>query len=296
MTLALRRPRPVLAIGAIAVLLLAGCSADAPEAEPSVTDDATGTDGSGPDGMTQLGDAEPDGTGISGLVAAVSDSLMQVQETDSQTAVTWTDDTVITRTAPVGLDTVAVGSCVVAIAPAVDEGSSETAAATSVMVSEPVDGECTAGFVMAGGPPSGELPEGAERPEGMQPPERMDLPEGGEMPENGELPEGMAGAFGQMVSGRVTAVSGRTLTVETTDPDGGTATETVETDADTAVTATIAADSSAIAVGLCATVRGETDSRGGMTATTIALSDAGEDGCAVRVGGMRPPANGADDD
>lgn len=311
MTTVLRRPRSVLALGAIAVLTLSGCSSGTADAEPTADADDAGADESA-DGLTQLGDGEEfGGNGVSGLIAAVSDALMQVQETDSQTAVTWTEDTVITRTASVGLDTVAVGSCVAAMVPTVDEGSTETVVATSVTVSDPVDGECSAGFGGVGGlggPPSGDLPEGTERPdggegqEGMEPPEGMELPEGGELPEDGELPEGMGGsdgmaaAFGQVVSGRVTAVSGSTLTVETTDADGVTATETVETDADTAVTATVAADASAIAVGLCALVRGETDTRGGMTATTIGLSDAGEDGCTARMGALRTPANGGDDD
>lgn len=288
MTTVLRRSRSVLALGAIAVLMLAGCSSGTAEAEPTAGADDAGADEStgsptGPGDGEELG-----GNGVSGLIASVSDALMQVQETDSQTAVTWTEDTVITRAAAVGLDTVAVGSCVVAIAPAAEEGSTETTVATSVMVSDPVDGECSAGFGGgSGGAPSGELPED------------MQLPEGMEVPEDGEMPEGMedlASAFGQMVSGLVTAVSGSTLTVETTDADGVTATETVETDADTAVTATVAADASAIAVGLCAAVGGETDTRGGMTATTIALSDAGEDGCTARMGGMRTPANGGDDE
>ena len=303
MTLALRRPRPVLALGAMAVLLLAGCSSGTAEAEPTVAgadeDEDADVDADEDEGdLRRLGEGDEPG-GVSGLIAAVSDALMQVQETDSQTAVTWTEDTVITRTSPVELDAVAVGSCVLAMVPYVDEGSTETAVAISVTVSDPVDGECSAGFGGVGGPGG---PPSRELQEGMEPPEGMDIPESGERPEGGELPEGlqgsdgMAGAFGQVVSGRVTAVSGSRLTVETTDADGGTATETVETGSDTAVTATVAADASAIAVGLCASVRGEADTRGGMTATTIGLSDAGEDGCTARMGAVRTPADGRDDD
>ena len=305
MTTALGHRRAVLALGAIAVLLLAGCSSGTADADPN----PDATDATDEPERPEGGD-EPGGNGISGLIAAVSDTLMQVQETDSQTAVTWTDDTVINRTVQVGLDAIALGSCVVALAPAVEEGSTTTAAATTVTVSDPVDGECSARFGGRPGPPSGELAEGMEPPEGMAPPggmappEGMEIPGRGEMPEDGDLPEpterpgggeSMA-AFGQVVSGRVTAVSGSSLTVETTDADGVTATEAVETDADTLITTTVAADATAIAVGLCAVVLGETDNRGGMTAATIELSDAGPDGCSTRAGGMRIPTNGGDDD
>jgi hypothetical protein len=292
-TTALRHPRPTFALGAVTVLLLAGCSFGTADAEPTADDTAASdsTGGDGADGLTQLGaGAGPGGNGISGLVAAVSDSLMQVQETDSQTAVTWTDETVVTRTVAVALDAIAVGSCVVAMAPAAEDGTTPVVA-TTVTVSEPVDEECTATFgaFQPGGPTS--LEDGAERPDdggALQLPEGGELPEGMEPPEGAELPEGMPGGaamgtFGQLVSGRATAVSGSTLTVEATGADGVATTETVEVDAETVVTATVAADASAIAVGLCASVRGETDTRGGMTATTIALSDAGDDGCTIRM-------------
>lgn len=275
MTTAPRRPSTALAVALVsAALLLAGCSPGTADAQPTADADDTGADGLERPG----GDEMPGGNGISGVIAAVSDTVMQVQSTDSQTAVTWTDETEVTRTVTVGLDAIIVGSCVLAMAPAAEEGSTEVAVATTVTVSDPVDGECAAGFGAfrgSGGPATGEMPEGFEPPEGMPFP-------GGELPGDGELPEGMIGApgaFGQMVNGRVTTVSGSNLTVETTDVDGVATTESIELDADTVVTATVTADATAVAVGLCATVRGEADTRGGMTATTIALSDPGENGC-----------------
>lgn len=288
-TTALRRPSPALAVAVVsAALLLAGCSSGTPEAEPTPT--AEDTDEVDPNQPVGEGE-QPGGNGISGLIAAITDSVMQVQSTDSQTAVTWTDETEVTRTVTVGLDSITVGSCVFATAPTAEEGSTAATVATSVTVSDPVDGECAAGFESfggAGGQATGEMPEDFEVPEGMT------------VPEDGELPEGMegmtGGSFGQMVNGLVTAVSGTTLTVEATDADGVVTTETIETDAETVVTATVEADTTAIAVGLCATVGGETDTRGGMTATTIALSDAGEDGCTTATGGGRMPANGGEDE
>ena len=106
------------------------------------------------------------------------------------------------------------------------------------------------------------------------------------------------GGFGQMVSGLVTTVAGATITIEVTDQEGATTSQTVEASADTVVTTTVAADASAIAVGLCAAVDGETDDRGGMTASTIRVSEAGEDGCSSRmggIGGMAPPSGMGDD-
>jgi len=84
-----------------------------------------------------------------------------------------------------------------------------------------------------------------------------------------------------------------------TDEDGATTTETIEVDADTTYTATVAADPSAIAVGLCASAQGETDTRGGMAAATLLLSDAGVDGCSRGTGmgiGMVVPGGGGSDD
>lgn len=279
------RISPMVALAATAVLVLAGCSAGTADAEPTPTPTAAGDEGDAPVRQGSVGD--PAGSGISGLIAAVSDSLMQVQEADSQTGVTWTDETVFTRTVTVGLDAIAVGSCVVAMAPEAEEGV--TSVASTVLVSDPVDGECTAGFGAFRGPnpAAGEMPGGFEPPDGMQlpegvePPEGFELPEGVEPPEAGERPEGMigGGAFGQLVAGRVAAVSGAALTVESTDADGVATSETIALDGDTEVTATVAADPTAIAVGLCAAVRGDTDTRGGMTATTVSLSEPGENGC-----------------
>ena len=107
----------------------------------------------------------------------------------------------------------------------------------------------------------------------------------------------MPGGFGQVTAGLVTAVSGTTITVEVTDVDGATTTEAIEVDADTTYTATVAADASAIAVGLCASAQGESDTRGGMTAATLLLSDAGVDGCSRGTGiGMAAPGGGGSDD
>jgi hypothetical protein len=275
-------PHPAVALGVVAVLVLAGCSSGGSgTAGETAKPTAAATEAPG-----VPGDGMPGGGGISGLIASVSDGTMQVQETDSQTAVTWTDETVVTRTATVAFDQVTVGSCVMGILD--DAGTT----ATSLVVSEPVDGECSAGFG-GGGPGQGGdgLPSLDDDSDGAQPPEPTEMPDGGDVPQPTEMPDGGGiGGFGQVVSGLVTAVAGTTITVDVTDEEGATTSQTVEASADTVVTTTVAADASAIEVGQCAAVDGETDDRGGMTASTIRLSEAGEDGCSSRMGGMRPPS------
>ncbi|MDR2379376.1 MAG: hypothetical protein LBD70_08145 [Bifidobacteriaceae bacterium] len=179
--------------------------------------------------------------GVSGVIAAVTDALLQVQDSEKQTAVAYSADTVITAQVAGAAADVAVGLCVTAIGQAAtpdDEGAAgdegagqEVFAAATVAVSQPEsDGACAAGFGGARGGSfgSGELPEGG-MPEGGMP--------GGELSE-GETPPGMpsgrgsagpgfAGETGDgagqmpggamaanMASGLVTAVDGETVTVE----------------------------------------------------------------------------------
>lgn len=288
--LRLLRTRSIVALGAVTVLMLAGCSSGEDDTGSEASPTAT-AGGLNPEAAGDL----PGGGGVSGLIASVTDSVMQVQATDSQTAVTWTADTVVTRTVAATIDKVAVGSCVVGMgaAPTGNATSAPTADSTSsiatrVSISQPVDGVCSAGFPGARG--GGQMPDGArptalpegggKMPDGARP---TALPEGG-----GQMPDG---GFGGVTAGLVTAVAGTTITVEATDPDGATTSETITVDSTTTYTATEASDASAIAVGLCATAQGEDDTSGGMTATSIVLSDAGENGCSGPGGiGMRPPS------
>lgn len=241
----------------------------------------------------------PGGGGVTGEIAAVSDALIQVQGDDGQTAVTWDDGTTITQTVAAALSDVTVGSCVVAAG--ADESGT---AATSVAVTPAQDGSCTGGFGGFGGFGGG----GGERPEDM--PEGMptDMPSGGPdrtMPDGAptDLPEGGDGAFGgfAMTAGLVTAVDGTTITVERTDPGGGDATTTTVTvDDATTYTTTVAADASALAVGRCVAAQGEADDSGRVAATSLTVSDAGDEGdegCGVaRRGGGMPGAPGQDEE
>lgn len=268
------RPRLLAAPATAAVLvLLAACSGG--------SDDTAGADSSA--AATQAPAAQQGGTrgggGTTGEVAAVSDALLQVQGDDGQTAVTWDDATTISQTVTAALADVTVGSCVVAMTSADDDA----AAATSVAITSPVDGECTGGLgggAGGGGMPGGAAPADGELPDGAP----TDLPE---MPDGvptggtgGEPPAG--GGFGGITAGLVTAVDGSTITLE---PGDDATAATVTVDDATTYTRTVTADATAIAVGRCVTAQGASDSSGQVAATALVLSDAGDDGCSTGFGG-----------
>lgn len=266
------RRRFALAVPAAAVavlLMLTACSSGSADGSTEATSaPAQDQRAAGrPDGM-------PGGGGVSGTIAAISGAVLQIQDTDSQTAVAYTADTVITQTVSATLDQVAVGSCILAVAP----GSTDDATAiptSTVSITQALDGACSRGF---GG---GQMPTGM--PEGMPTDMPTDLPVGmpTDMPTGGA---GAAGTFGEFTSGLVTAVAGTTITVQVTGQDDATSRETVEVDADTAFMTSVTTDAAAIAVGLCAAAQGESDDSGQMTATALTLSVAGDDGCAQGVG------------
>jgi hypothetical protein len=107
------------------------------------------------------------------------------------------------------------------------------------------------------------------------------------------------------VTGKVTAVSGSSITVSGTGFDGArragsnapsagagstaapaTKTYTVTVGSATKYTKTGTATSSALVVGQCATARGSSDDTGAITATTIAVSAPVDGGCTAGFGGF----------
>lgn len=251
-----------LPLGAVVVLTLAACgggsgTTKAQAAAPAASASAGARAGTGA--------AQQDRGGVRGTIAAVTGQLMQLQDTSSQTAVAWTSSTTITAQVAGTLADVKPGVCV--LATTVRSGTataSASGAATSVTVSEPVNGACTAGFGGgAGGVPGGGMPSGM--PTGA--------PGDGTRPSG--APTGGTGGFARPVDGLVTAVSGDTITVQTTTGTSGTATTgtaTVTVDSATTYRTTKPADATAIVVGQCATARGQADSSGKVTATSIVVS------------------------
>src|SRR4029077_14440132 len=97
---------PIIGIAA-GVLLLAGCSAGAA---------TTGTPTTAAAARAAPSAAPQQGTGpggVSGEIVLAQDGLVQVQDTQSQTAVRYTADTTVEQRVAVALSDVTVGSCVI---------------------------------------------------------------------------------------------------------------------------------------------------------------------------------------
>ena len=250
---------------------------------------AADTQGNGQQGGGMPGGGMP---GASGKIAAADGSTIQVQGSDSQTAVTYTDETTISQQVAGSLSDVKAGLCVT-VTPAEGSDSSDTAVtAGSVRVTEKSDGSCQGGF--GGGRPSG-MPEGG-MPSGM--PEGEEMPSG--VPEGG-MPSGGPGAGGGFgTSGEVTAVSGDTVTVAATrfDPQAEEGAEpettsvTVTTTGETTVTITETADATALTIGRCVTATVTSDDTGAVSAERIEVSDAVDGECSTGFGRGGFPGGG----
>lgn len=239
---------------------------------------AADAQGSGQQGRGQGGGMP----GASGKIAAADGSTIQVQGSDSQTAVTYTDETAISQQVAGSLSDVKAGLCVTVTLAEGSESSDTVVTAGSVRVTEKSDGSCQGGF--GGGRPSG-MPEGG-MPSGV--------PEGG-MPSGGP---GAGGRFG--TSGEVTAVSGDTVTVAATsfDPQAEEGAEpettsvTVTTTGETTVTITATADATALTIGRCVTATGTSDDTGAVSAERIEVSDAVDGECSTGFGRGGFPGGG----
>jgi hypothetical protein len=265
----------------VALVLLAGCgggsstsdSAAAAAPTPSATGSpqAAGAPGAGGRGR---------GPAAFGEIAAVTGRTLQVQNTQSQTAVTWSASTAFTKTVPA---TLAVGDCVTATG---TPGTGSALTATSIRVLS-TSGNCT--LARNGGPGAANRTP-RPRPSGSFSP-----------------PAGAAGGGGQNFAtaiGKVTAVSGSTVTLSGrllaagrfraagTPAARPTATPTPEPvtvtlGASTSVLRTVKATGADAKVGLCAVATGKADSTGTVAATTIGLSAKGSNGCTGGFGGGR---------
>lgn len=273
----LRGARLLLVAGAaIAAVTLTACSTAAPAATEATETRSQQQQGERPSGMPE---------GVSGLIASAEDGQLQVQGSDSQTTVRYTEETTVRTNVEIAATDIKVGDCITAM-------TGEDDATTTITVTEAVDGGCGVGGFPGGGTPGGgDLPEGGfpegERPEGV-PTER---PGGGEMPEDG---------FGGFTVGTVTAVEADVLTVDAVGQDGETTRSTVDVSTDTSITTTVDGSTADIVEGLCVTAQGEADDAGGYDATSLSLSQPDADGECNTLGGFRggfagPPSNDGDD-
>jgi Domain of unknown function (DUF5666) len=220
--------------------------------------------------------------GTTGLLAQIDGTTLQVQSTDTQTAVTYSPTTTFTDTVAATRSSVVVGVCVQARSArlvAGPGGSAPTAVpgantspieAATVEVSSAVNGICSAfgGFRTPGARPAGAPNPGRTRGPGA----------------------GSNGFAGLGAFGKVTAVNGASFTVESTPAQNDTATATapttriVQTTAATTYTRTAAASAKALAVGLCVTALGKSSDTGSIAATSISLRPAQNGSCSSGFG------------
>jgi Domain of unknown function (DUF5666) len=237
--------------------------------------------------------------GTTGLLAQIDGTTLQVQGTDTQTAVTYSAKTTFTRTVAARRSDIVVGVCVQARSAPVASGSGSSTAtaaptaadpivATSVEISPAVNGSCSAmgGLRMGGTRPSGAT-GGATAPAGTPNPGRTRGTGAG------------GNGFGGGASGKVTAVNSAGFTVQSSRSPAGTATtaapttqtsQTIQATTGTTYTRTGATKSTALVVGLCVTALGKADSTGSIAATSIALRPAVNGSCSSGFGGRAPGA------
>jgi hypothetical protein len=259
--------------GTAAVLALAACggtSAATNNSSSSSTTSANRAGANGPGGLARRGAA--------GTLAQINGtSLILTDTTGTDVTVDYTNTTTITQTKTGVLADIVPGSCVVATG---TKDASGTLVASSVRLSQPVNGACTAGS--GNRPPGGGA--GTRTPSGT--------------PRATPAPGQPVPAF---AAGKVTGVNGTAVTLQPT--TGAAQTITVPT------TVTVAESSAAaptdLSVGDCIQATGPKDSSGKVAATSLSIVPAGPSGCFTggrggfgggfgggggRFGGGAPPA------
>jgi hypothetical protein len=246
--------------------------------------------------------------GTIGKVAAISGTSMEVQSTTTgQTTVDWTSSTTFSQTSVVSLSSIAAGDCVT-ITGKTSKKSKKSITATSVSVSQPTSsGTCTGSALGgprtfgSGGPPSGSFTPPSGRSGSFA---HRFAGKGAPSPGHGFA--GLAN-FG-FASGKVTAVGGKSLTVDgissadvklptpksTSDKAKATSakgkkplalgaqkksTFPVTVNASTTYSETGTAAASALAVGDCVTASGKTATNGTVAATEVHITSTGASSC-----------------
>jgi hypothetical protein len=234
--------------GATAVVLaLAACgstAAGSTSSSSTTTSSNAAGGGRGPGGLARRGAA--------GTLAQINGtSLILTDTTGTDVTVDYTNTTTITQTKTGVLADIVPGSCVVATG---TKDASGTLVASSVRLSQPVTGACTAGL---GNRPPG-AGGGAGTPSGT--------------PRATPAPGQPIPSFS---TGKVTAVNGTSVTLQPT--TGAAQTITVPT------TVTVAESSAAsptdLSVGDCIQATGAKDSSGKVAATSLSIVPAGPSGC-----------------
>lgn len=271
---ATRRSRNLASIAVLScsLLLLAGCSSATSNASPGDQSSASARSGQGGQNGRGGGFGGNDPGRVSGEVAAVNGKTLQIQDGESQTAVTYSSSTTFLSRVTGKVSDISVGECVTVFSSASDENATSVTA-TSVTASAATKGDCESGFGGMGG--GGGMSGGGRGARPSAAP--SDAPSG--------APSGMPNSGSRPRSGKVTAVKGDTITVAATQARSkDTTTLTVTTTADTTVTITKSAQASAAKVGMCATANGKADDTGAVAAQSITVYKAGDAGCGFRRG------------
>lgn len=262
-----RSARVLSAVGLVA-LLATGCSA------------ASGQSDARASGAGQLQGMR----GVSGTITSVSTATLQVKsaQTGNASIVAFSASTTISDTVAATIADVKAGVCVSARGSSGDTPSANEVAATSVSISEPVNGSCTTGL------PGGGVP-GGTRPNTPNP----NLPSAGPSRTPG------TGGFGGGAFGQVTSVSGGTITITpvafgpgrdaSASPATTPASEMIVTSASTTFTKRANGTAASLKAGRCIVAFGATDDAGVTTATQLMVSDPVNGQCAMGRGGFGRP-------
>jgi hypothetical protein len=235
--------------GTAVVLALAACGGTAASStsSSSTTTTSNAAGNRGPGGLARRGAA--------GTLAQINGtSLILTDTTGSDVTVDYTNTTTITQTKTGVLADVVPGSCVIATG---TKDASGTLVASSVRLSQPVNGACN-----AAGPGFGNRPPGAgtstRTPSGTPRP----------TPAPGQ-------PIPSFAAGKVTGVNGTSVTLQ---PTTGAA-QTITVPTTVSVAESNAATASDLSVGDCIQATGAKDSSGKVAATSLSIVPAGPSGC-----------------
>jgi hypothetical protein len=249
--------------------------------------------GTGPAAVSsRSGAAQGDGPGggfaearpaASGEIAALSGSSMQVQNpTAGQVTVEYTTKTAFTQIVTVAKSAIAKGSCITAIGATGSGASSPSSTAftaTTITLSKATSGSCaigSAGRTRPSGAPSGRaLHSGRSPASGIPTAGRPSGPVGGR-------------SIGQFTSGQVTSLATTGIVVHENARGTEPARDVqVTITASTKITEQVTATSTALRVGRCVSAQGAAASTGTVTATRVAITTPGANGCSAGFGGGR---------
>lgn len=239
----------VLAVAGATALSIGACSSSNKSSPTTSTSTSTST-------VTTTATSQAPANGearVSGLIASVAGNSVQVTKQDNSTAaVNFTSTTKITETTPATLADVTTGSCVI-VRPTQEAQGGQPVTAASVNVSASVNGACPAKPAGQGQGPASSTPASPGSPAPAPKP--------------------------APVRGSVASVSGNTINVTSTDPNGNTKQTTVTVDDKTTYTKRASATTDAIAQGKCLWARGTLDNGGALQATSINVKQATDGKC-----------------